>query len=64
VDPIRPITNSVENIPPVVATGRVERVTRRQRDPGEDAEHEPDTEQDGDDESPPDDGHPHVDVSA
>ncbi len=63
MDPIRPITSPTENIPPVVAATRLDRVNRRQRDPreGEDEQHE--AEQD-DDETPPDDEHPHVDVSA
>ena len=63
MDPIRPITRSIEGIPPVVAATRLDRVDRRRRDPreGEEEQHEP--EQD-DDETPPDDEHPHVDVSA
>ncbi len=64
MDPIRPISSSVDNIPPVDAAARVNRVTRRQRNPGEGDEREPEDQQDGDDETPPDDDHPHVDVSA
>ncbi len=64
MDPIRPISSSVENIPPVQAAARVKGVTRRQRDPtdGEEPEHE--APPDDEDDTPPDDEHPHVDVSA
>lgn len=62
MDPIRPISNPAESIPPVVAASRIDRVTRRQRDPQEpeDGEHEAEDQ----DEETPDDGHPHIDVSA
>ncbi len=64
MDPIRPISSPAENIPPVVAAARVDRVTQRNRNPGERDEREPEPEDDDDDETPPDDEHPHVDVSA
>ncbi len=64
MDPIRPITSPVENIPPVVPAARVDRVKQRQRNPGERDEREPEPEHADQDETPPDDEHPHVDVSA
>jgi hypothetical protein len=62
VDPIRPITRPPTRIPPVVAAGRIERVTRRRRDPRERPEEEEAENREG--EAASDDGHPHVDVSA
>jgi hypothetical protein len=63
VDPIRPIINTSETIPPVIPLGRVDPVKRRQRDAREDFE-EHDAEPESEDESPDDDEHPHVDISA
>ena len=63
MDPIHPIISPAANIPPVTAAPRSERVGRRQRDPDAHDEEE-EQGQDGEDESPPDDEHPHVDISA
>jgi len=63
VDPIHPISSPAENIPPVTAAPRTERLARRQRDP--DAYDEPEEQApDDEDDPPPDDEHPHVDISA
>jgi len=63
VDPIRPITNPAEVIPPVIPTVRIDRANRRPRDPREGFE-EREAEDDGEEEDPPDEEHPHIDVSA
>jgi hypothetical protein len=63
VDPIRPITSPTEVIPPVIPAQRVERAKERRRDPREQRD-EQEREPEGEEQTPPDDEHPHVDVSA